>query len=144
MNFQQALTTAPPINVRRALPLSCWRPWRGLLLALTLLGLTACTIGVEPEAIIMTGEPLYVTNCSQCHQLDGSGAEGLFPPLAGNPVVTLHDPAPLIDIIINGRGSMPPFRNTLDSEEAAAVISYIRNAWENEAAIVLPRQVPSN
>ncbi len=144
MNFQQAFTTAPHATVRRSSPPGGWPRWHLLLLALTLLGLTACTVGVEPEAVILAGEPLYVTNCGQCHQIDGSGAEGLFPPLAGNPVVTLHDPAPMIDIIINGRGSMPAFRNTLDSEEAASVISYIRNAWENEAAIVLPRQVPSN
>ncbi len=144
MNFQQTFTTAPPATIRRSSLLGRRLRWYSLLLALTLLGLTGCTVGVEPEAIILAGEPLYVTNCGQCHQLDGSGAEGLIPPLAGNPVVTLHDAAPLIDIIINGRGSMPAFRNTLDSEEAASVISYIRNAWENEAAIVLPRQVPSN
>ncbi len=121
-----------------------WPGWRFLLWTLALVGLSACTFGVEPAQVISEGEPLYVTNCAQCHQIDGGGAEGLFPPLAGNPVVTLHDPSPMIDVIINGRGSMPAFRGTLDSEEGAAVISYIRNAWGNEGSIVLPKQVQSN
>lgn len=125
--------------------------WRGVgrllfLMVFTAAGLVACTTVTEEDRaeIISTGEPLYIVNCARCHQLNGEGAEGLFPPLAGNPVITLHDPAPIIDVIVNGRGSMPAFRGTLDSEAAAAVISYIRNTWGNEASIVQPKQVPSN
>ena len=34
------------------------------------------------------GGKVYTTNCSSCHQAQGQGIPGTFPPLAGNPVVT--------------------------------------------------------
>jgi mono/diheme cytochrome c family protein len=144
LNFQQSFKSDQKYTLRLLPQVFKRTGWRLSLLALTLVTLSACTFGIDPEQMIQDGEPLYVTNCGRCHQVDGSGAEGLYPPLAGNPVVTLHDPAPMIDVIVNGRGSMPAFRGALDSEDAASVISYIRNAWGNEASIVLPKQVQSN
>lgn len=112
----------------------------GLVLFIILLSLSACG---EPAAedLIMEGEDLYIVNCARCHQVDGTGAEGQFPRLAGNPVVTLNNPAPVIQAVLYGRGSMPAFQGALSQEEAAAIISYIRNAWGNQATGVLPRQV---
>src|SRR5699024_9356261 len=33
---------------------------------------------------MQAGEKLYQTHCAACHQGDGSGLPGAFPPLAGN------------------------------------------------------------
>ena len=40
-----------------------------------------------------TGEALYMQNCSACHQPNGKGIPGFFPPLTGNPLVTSNNPA---------------------------------------------------
>jgi alcohol dehydrogenase (quinone), cytochrome c subunit len=69
------------------------------------------------------------------------GWSTLFPRLAGNPLVTLHDPEPVIVTVTYGQGSMTGFNQKLSSDDIASVISYIRNAWGNQAAPVSPRQI---
>jgi mono/diheme cytochrome c family protein len=93
-----------------------------------------------PE-LIAQGQDLYWVNCAGCHQYEGQGWRRLYPNLAGNPIVTLHDASPLVETVLNGQGSMPGFRGQLSSDEIAAVLSYIRNAWGNTADPVSPKQV---
>jgi mono/diheme cytochrome c family protein len=95
----------------------------------------------NPQSWINDGEKVFVEYCSECHQRDGGGWLPLYPNFAGNPIVTLHDPEPIIVIVLYGQGSMPPFRERLNADQIAAVLSYIRNSWGNEAAAVSPRQV---
>lgn len=113
----------------------------GLLTLITVI--TACQPAViaDRTQLMSEGERIYQHSCARCHHGDGSGYRNLFPALAGNPIVTLHDPIPVIQVIHDGRGSMPAFRGQLTSEEVAAVATYIRNAWGNEASPVAPRQV---
>ncbi|MGE5251367.1 MAG: c-type cytochrome [Bacteroidota bacterium] len=107
--------------------------------------LAACNTHTErppdPGELISQGEQIYLEFCSECHQVDGTGYTTLFPRLAGNPVVTLHDPEPIIDTVLYGQGSMMSFRNKLNNQQIAAVLSYIRNAWGNQAPAVSPRQI---
>lgn len=78
------------------------------------------------------GEQVYQNNCAACHQADGTGIQGAYPSFVGNGFV-LAEPAEVIALPLNGRGGMPSFRNDLDDEQLAAVLSYIRNAWDNVA-----------
>jgi cytochrome c oxidase subunit 2 len=110
-----------------------------LVIFVLLLALAACSPPLEKDLMVEAGEDVYVNNCSRCHQITGEGSAD-FPALAGNPVVTLHNTAPIVDVVQNGRGSMPPFRGVLDADETAAVLTYIRNAWGNEAGLVTPKQ----
>jgi mono/diheme cytochrome c family protein len=87
------------------------------------------------------GQQLYVEYCAECHQTDGSGWSTLYPRLAGNPIVTLHDPQRIILTVTYGQGSMMPFREKLDSSQIAAILTYIRNSWGNQASPVDARQV---
>jgi mono/diheme cytochrome c family protein len=107
--------------------------------------LAACNTHTErppnAEEMIRHGEVLYVEHCAECHQTDGQGWSTLYPRLAGNPLVTLHDPEPVIVTVAYGLGSMPPFIDRLKSQEIAAIISYIRNAWGNQAPAVSSRQI---
>ena len=107
--------------------------------------LAACNTHTErpPEAqkVIHSGEMLYVEFCAECHQVDGTGWSNLYPRLAGNPIVTLHDPEPIIDTVAYGQGSMMPFHDRLTSQEIAAILSYIRNSWGNHAPAVSFRQI---
>lgn len=105
--------------------------------------LTACEVHTErnrdPKDMMRLGESIYWEYCAECHQRDGGGWSTIYPNLAGNPIVTLHDPEPIITIVLNGQGSMPNFRNRLTSVEIAAVLTYIRNTWGNEAPSVSAR-----
>jgi mono/diheme cytochrome c family protein len=90
------------------------------------------------------GAVVYIANCSSCHQADGSGIPGAFPPLAGNPVVT-GNPIAVIAIVKNGldgkivadgsaySGIMPRWKGVISDDQLAAVITYIRSAWHNRA-----------
>ncbi len=96
----------------------------------------------DPQRLIHDGQPLYVQNCSSCHGTDGTGQAGKVPRLAGNPIVTLEDPVPIITIVTNGKGKMPAFGQQLDDVQIADILSYIRNAWGNQAPAVSNRQIP--
>lgn len=97
--------------------------------------------GTPDAALVALGEELYNNTCIACHQPAGEGVEGYYPALAGNPFVTLEDPNPVIQTVLAGRGGMPAFRNIYSDEEVAAVVSYVRQAWENDAGPVSPEQV---
>jgi cytochrome c oxidase subunit II len=83
------------------------------------------------DDLIATGEKVYNSNCASCHQANGEGVPGTFPAIAGSPVVT----GPIerhIEVVLKGGGSMmPPFADTLDAVDLAAVISFQRNAFGN-------------
>jgi mono/diheme cytochrome c family protein len=36
-------------------------------------------------------------------------------------------------LVLNGRGGMPAFRNSLSDDQLAAIITYVRSAWGNKA-----------
>lgn len=74
---------------------------------------------------------MFGTNCATCHGNGGEGNAG-FPALDGNTTVT-GDPQLVIQTVLSGKGLMPAFRNKLSDEEIAAVVSYIRSAWTNDA-----------
>lgn len=93
----------------------------------------------DGQNLMAMGESVYNQDCARCHGQQGEGVAG-FPPHAGNSLVT-GDPAPVIEIVLNGRGAMPAFGGQLSDEEVAAVISYIRNTWGNDASIVSPSDV---
>lgn len=95
----------------------------------------------EQAELIRHGQDLYVEYCAECHQIDGTGWSDLYPRLAGNPIVTLQDPEPIIVTVTYGQGSMMGFGEKLDSAQIAEILSYIRNAWGNKAAPVSDRQI---
>jgi mono/diheme cytochrome c family protein len=113
--------------------------------ALIVFILSACNTHTErppnPQDMINQGQQIYLEFCAECHQVDGMGWSTLYPRLAGNPIVTLHDPEPIIDTVLYGQGSMMSFREKLNNQQIAAVLSYIRNAWGNQAAAVSDRQI---
>lgn len=117
----------------------------GWMIIFTAFILSACNSQTErppePQKVIDSGQHLYVEFCAECHQTDGMGWSNLYPRLAGNPIVTLHDPEPIIDTVTYGQGSMMAFHDRLTSQEIAAILSYIRNAWGNQAPAVSFRQI---
>jgi len=92
------------------------------------------------------GKQLFGAKCAACHQASGAGVAGVFPPLVGAEWV-LGSEKVLINILLHGvqgelvvkgnvyKGVMPPF-GTLSDDEIAAVLSYIRSDWGNQAAAI--------
>ena len=90
--------------------------------------------------------------CIACHEVDGSGAPRIYPPLPGNANLQSADPANTLRIILDGAqtvttprapnpGSMPAYADKLSDQEIADVTTYIRNSWGNAASAVTATQV---
>jgi len=100
---------------------------------------------------VSEGGALYNTYCGACHQFNGMGSPGRFPPLAGAEWVT-GDKSRLIGVILNGLsgsikvkgapydGVMPAHAFLKDSE-IAAVLTYIRSNFGNQASSVSSNEV---
>jgi mono/diheme cytochrome c family protein len=105
-----------------------------------------------PAAQMADGEKLYKGACIACHEIDGTGAPRIYPPLPGNANLQSADPSSTIRIILDGAetlttprapnaGSMPAYDAKLSDQEIADVATYIRNSWGNAAPVVTPEQV---
>ena len=106
---------------------------------------------VSMETLLKVGEEVYSTSCLQCHLKDGQGVERVMPPLAKSDWVQ-GEKDRLIKVVyeglsggveVNGKqynGVMPGFPQ-LSNEEISAVLTYIRNAFGNQAEKILPHEV---
>jgi mono/diheme cytochrome c family protein len=95
----------------------------------------------------LRGAKLYNQHCAQCHGKQGEGAPNAYPALAGNRAVTMDSPANLVRMVLAGGFApstagnprpygMPPFTMLFSNEDTAAVLSFIRTAWGNQASTV--------
>lgn len=78
------------------------------------------------------GKALFAANCAACHQAAGEGIPGAFPALARNKFV-VGDPKVVAATLLNGRGGMPAFRDSLKDDELSAILSFVRVNWGNKA-----------
>jgi nitrite reductase (NO-forming) len=100
--------------------------------------------------VIAHGETIFNQTCFACHQSTGQGIPGVFPPLAGSDFL-LADPLRAVGVVLNGlagpvtvngvryEGAMPPM--PLSDKDAAAVISYVLQAWGNAGPTVTTAEV---
>ena len=95
------------------------------------------------------GKAIYEKRCADCHGEDGRGVAGIYPALSGNRAVTMDSAANVVVAIASGgyppatAGNprpfgMPPFGHELNTQDLAAVATYIRGSWGNEAKPVTP------
>lgn len=105
----------------------------------------------ELDKRIANGKTLYLSNCAACHQADGSGLKGAFPPLAKSDYLTgdrnkaleaamfgLSGP-----ITVNGvdyDGVMPSM-GYLEDQQLADVLTYVMSAWGNDGSAVSVNEV---
>lgn len=97
----------------------------------------------------LDGEMLYVTHCQACHQADGMGLPGAFPPLKGSEIVEGDDLELYIDIIMNGYDGRPEYgamaavgiNAGFTEKEVAAIINYERTNWGNNGKKVTPEEI---
>ncbi|MFC0178053.1 cytochrome c oxidase subunit II [Vibrio breoganii] len=94
------------------------------------------TLGMDE--LMALGKDVYEGRCAVCHQSNGLGVANVFPAMKGSAVV-LGDVNGHIDIIVNGVSgtAMQAFGTQLTAEEIAAVVTYERNAWDNNTGDVV-------
>jgi mono/diheme cytochrome c family protein len=104
------------------------------------------------EAVMASGKALYNHACVACHELDGSSAPRIYPPLPGNALLQSDDPSSTLRIMLDGAhtvttprapntGEMPGYAKQWSDQEIADVTNYIRNSWGNAAPLVTAEQV---
>lgn len=95
------------------------------------------------QELMDRGQDVYNKVCAACHQPNGKGVPGVFPAIAGGKIAT----GPIeghIDIVLNGKPgtAMQAFANQLNDADIAAVVTYERNAFDNNVGdVVQPSQV---
>lgn len=105
----------------------------------------------SPEKLDL-GARLYLDNCNACHFAHGRGASGVFPQLDHNDLVTAASPNGLISVILDGasmpstekrpeRLAMPGFGWRLSDAEIAALATFVRQSWSNDAGAVSVAEV---
>ena len=106
---------------------------------------------LTPAAQAAAGEALFAGTCSTCHQADGKGLQGVFPPLAGSDYLRKpHDE--LIGVVLNGLSGpitvngqqytsvMPPMSQLTD-DEVANILTYVLSSWGNPGGVVSKEDV---
>ncbi len=98
------------------------------------------------------GKKIYTVQCAMCHGTNGEGKGWDFPPLAGNQSIQMTSSVNPIRMVLNGGFppgttrnprpyGMPPFAQELSDEEVAAVVTYIRTAWQNHGTAIEAKDV---
>lgn len=97
------------------------------------------TLTVDEQA--RAGQALFAGTCSVCHQANGAGLPGVFPPLAKSDYLAA-DTKRAISVVLHGLSGkvkvngqeynsvMPPM-NQLNDDEVANILTYVLNAWDN-------------
>ncbi|HAV26371.1 MAG TPA: nitrite reductase, copper-containing [Bacteroidetes bacterium] len=96
------------------------------------------------------GKQIYSQTCFACHQGEGQGIAGAFPPLAKSDYLN-EDVNRAIDIVLHGKSGEITVNGekynsmmtaqTLTNEEAANVLTFIYNSWGNNKTEVTPAMV---
>jgi len=103
------------------------------------------------KARIDDGAKVFGAYCQACHQIDGKGLAGAFPPLAGSDYL-LADPKRGVHAVIEGKtgavvvngmkfDAVMPNLNYLTDQQVADALTYVLNSWGNDGGVIVPDQV---
>jgi mono/diheme cytochrome c family protein len=96
----------------------------------------------DPKVV---GKALFSANCITCHQANGMGLPGQYPPLAGSEVVLGDATNQFIAIALKGlqgpvtikgqafNNAMQPWEAQYSDPQLAAILTYVRSDWGNAA-----------
>jgi cytochrome c oxidase subunit II len=95
------------------------------------------------KAAMERGEKVYLNTCAACHQPAGTGMPPTFPALKGSPIATGPLPKHIAIVLFGKAGTaMQAFKDQLNDQDLADVITYERNAWGNNTGILaMPDQI---
>ncbi|MFZ6746747.1 copper-containing nitrite reductase [Undibacterium sp. JH2W] len=107
------------------------------------------TLTVQDQ--VNAGGQLFAGTCSVCHQANGAGLPGVFPPLAQSDYLNA-DPQRSIGVLLRGLSgkvsvngkdfeSVMPAMNQLNDDEVANILTYVLNSWGNKGGRILASEV---
>ncbi|RZJ08782.1 MAG: nitrite reductase, copper-containing, partial [Rubrivivax sp.] len=111
----------------------------------------AATGKLTQQDQVAAGKALFAGTCSVCHQANGAGMAGVFPPLAKSDWLG-GDAKKAIDVVLHGLSGkvkvngndydsvMPPM-NQLNDDEVANILTYVLNSWGNPGGTVSSDEV---
>lgn len=123
-----------------------------LTLACTFILITNFVIAQETDldASIDRGSTIYSSNCASCHMINGTGIQGVYPPLA-NADSLMNDIPRLVTSVLKGvqgptvvngvayYGAMQSY--SLTDKQVADLLNFMRNSWGNEGDAVSPADI---
>ena len=121
------------------------------LAAVTAAASAARSGALTVEEQVKAGQALFAGTCSTCHQANGAGLAGVFPPLAKSDYLAAN-PKRAIDIVLNGltgpvkvngqdyNSVMPPMSQLTD-DEVANILTYVLGSWGNAGGKVTKAEV---
>ena len=100
---------------------------------------------------VRPAQALYLAHCGACHQADGTGLPGAFPPLAASDYI-VGDPSRLLEATIKGLSgpltvngeeydNVMPAVAYLSDAELATILTYVLNSWGNANGSITVEQV---
>jgi nitrite reductase (NO-forming) len=111
----------------------------------------AATGSLTPKDQIAAGQALFAGTCSVCHQANGAGLPGVFPPLAKSDFLA-QDTKRAVNVVLHGLSGkvkvngkdydsvMPPM-NQLNDDEVANILTYVLNSWGNPGGSISAEEV---
>src|ERR1700757_4367134 len=99
------------------------------------------------------GKKVFAANCQTCHQANGLGVAGQYPPLAGSEFTTGGSQRMAMIVLKGltgpvkvkgqqfGSAVMQPWDKTLTDQKIADVLTYERSEWGNNASPVTKEQI---
>jgi mono/diheme cytochrome c family protein len=99
------------------------------------------------------GKKIFAANCQTCHQANGEGVAGQYPPLAGSEFTIGGSRRPAMIVLkglqgpvkvkgqMYGTAVMQPWDKTLTDQKIADVLTYVRSEWGNNASPVTAEQI---
>ena len=111
----------------------------------------AATGTLTKEQQVKAGSELFNGTCSTCHQPDGKGLPGVFPPLAKSDFLAAN-PKRSIDVVLHGLHGkitvnghdydsvMPPM-NQLNDDAIANILTFVLNSWGNPGGQITAGEV---
>ncbi|KEQ52311.1 c-type cytochrome [Sphingobium chlorophenolicum] len=113
MTLRRALIAVPPLLALLAAPAQGDTPG-----------------GAQAKNKAVDGAKVYKQICAACHMPNAMGSGGgAIPALAKDR--KLADPAYPVNIVMKGKGAMPPMNEMLSPAQVAAVITYVRTNFGN-------------
>jgi cytochrome c6 len=104
-----------------------------IFLLMLFVGLTLSVTSIvraNPGPDSAAGSATFRTKCAMCHGQDGSGSEvgkSMNVPDLRSPVVQKLPDAQLAQIISDGKGGMPSFKNSLSEDQVHSLVAHIRS-----------------
>lgn len=107
---------------------------------------------IKPAKVKDEGQALYLKYCMACHQTDGSGVPGMYPPITNSTFINSAKKEELIKILLNGMkgpievngqkyNQQMPKQDFLTDEQLSLIINFVSKSFGNNGSVVSPLDI---